>query len=395
MTLCNAVPLVSARASCPVPASLNTISGTTYTATYSGDANNPGNTISHVQLVNTISIALSVVTTPIQPTVGATVVLKAVITGLNLTNKVTFNENGTALSGCDAVSIALLPGATDIGVASCSISAITAGSHSYVVTYPHVTDAGFEQVVVPITPVAGATDATDMWWVGLPENGWGASITQHGRNQFIVLFVYDANGNPIWYVLPQGTWNAANTAFTGLLYQPTSSPFSSYLTSQFLPGISVGTATVTYNTNGSAALTYTINSVSGSKTLVRQPFGADDGLARLQVGDMWWAGIEQNGWGMNIAQHNRVLFPVWYTYDAQGRTVFYAVPGGTWTGSRFTGDIYSTVSSAWLGVNYNPAQFVVTKVGTMTLDFSDQSNAIMTYSINAVTQTKSIMRQPF
>ena len=171
------------------------------------------------------------------------------------------------------------------------------------------------------------------------------------------------------------------------------------MSSQFLPGgvtgASVGTATVTYTGTGTATLTYTINGVSGSKSIVRQPFGANDGLARLQVGDMWWAGNQQNGWGMNIAQHDRVLFPVWYTYDAQGRTVFYTVPGGVWTGSTFTGDIYSTVSSAWLGVNYNPAQFVVTKVGTMKLEFSDQSNAVMTYTINNLTQQKVIMRQPF
>jgi hypothetical protein len=46
-------------------------------------------------------------------------------------------------------------------------------------------------------------------------------------------------------------------------------------------------------------------------------------------------------------------------------------------------------------VNYNPAQFVVTKVGTMKLEFSDQSNAIMTYTINGLTQQKVIMRQPY
>ena len=35
------------------------------------------------------------------------------------------------------------------------------------------------------------------------------------------------------------------------------------------------------------------------------------------------------------------------------------------------------------------------KVGTMTLDFSDQSNAVMTYNINGLIQQKVIMRQPY
>ncbi len=293
-----------------------------------------------------------------------------------------------------------LPGATNIGVASCTVTGITTGLHNYVVTYPHATDLGFEQVVVPVTPLINtASDYTDMWWAGESENGWGLSITQHGRAQFAVLYVYDGNGNPIWYVLPDGTWNASNTAFTGLLYQPTSSPYSSYNTANFKPGgvtgASVGNATITYTGAGTATLTYTINGVSGSKAIVRQPFATDDGAAKMQVNDMWWAGIQENGWGMNIAQQGRMLFPVWYTYETAGRTIFYTVPGGTWTGSSFTGDIYSTVSSVWLGVNYNRAQFVVTKVGTMTLDFTDQSNAVMSYTIGNVTQKKVIMRQPF
>ena len=400
VSLCAAVPLVAAVATCPVPANLNTISGTTYLASYSGDANNPSNSTSYVQLVNASSVQLSVVATPNQPVVGTTTVLRATLAGLNLTNKVAFNENGTALPGCGAVTVALLPGATDIGVAACTVTSITAGLHSYVVTYPHATDAGFEQVIVPVTAlVAAASDYTDMWWVGPSENGWGVSITQHGRAQFIVLYVYDNNGNPIWYVLPEGTWNASNTAFTGALYQPTSSPFSSYTAATFKPlgiaGAPVGTATVTYTSANAATLTYTINGVSGSKPIIRQAFATDDGQAKMQVNDLWWAGIQQNGWGMNIAQQGRVLFPVWYTYDAAGKATFFTVQAGSWKGTVWSGTVYAHSSSAWLGVPYNPAPFTATIVGTMLLDFNDASNATMTYTVNGITQVKTIQRQPY
>jgi hypothetical protein len=400
VTLCTSVPLVESRATCPVPGYLNVLNPTFYTATYGGATSSPVTTAELEQLVDMGTYVLNVVTKPAQPAAGATVVLKAAVTGGNLSNKVAFNESGTALPGCAAVPVTLLPGATDIGVASCTVTGITAGTHNYVVTYPHALGAGFEQVVLPVTPTLAAyTDFTDMWWVGQSENGWGLSVTQHGGFQFNVLYVYDAAGNPIWYVLPGGVWNANNTAYTGDLYQPTSAPYSFYVSSKFLPGgISgepIGTATFTYAGSNSATLTYKIAGVSGSKSIVRQPLAKDDGLASLQVNDMWWAGIEENGWGMSIAQQGRSIFPVWYTYDNMGRTVFFAVPGGTWSGSTFKGDIYATASSVWLGVNYNPAQFVVTKVGTMTLDFSDQSNAVMTYTINSLTQRKVIIRQPF
>ncbi|MBL0121927.1 MAG: hypothetical protein IPP88_04105 [Betaproteobacteria bacterium] len=201
-------------------------------------------------------------TTPLQPAVGASVVLRATVASAALTNKVTFNENGTTLPGCGAVTITPLPGATNIGVATCTITGTTAGLHNYVVTYLHTADNGFEQVVVPVTPLAAASgDYTDMWWAGLAENGWGVSITQHGRLQFVVLYAYDASGKPVWYVLPSGTWNAANNTYTGALYQPTSSHFNSYRASNFNAGASVGTATITYTGSGAATLSYTINGV--------------------------------------------------------------------------------------------------------------------------------------
>ena len=400
VTICEAVPVDLASATCPISGYLNVTNPTFYTANYSGDANNPAGNVTIQQFVDTRAVTLSVTTTPIpQPSAGATVVLKATVTGTDLSNKVTFYENGIPLIGCEALPVRLLPDETNIGVANCTVPAITAGLHNYVANYLHPFDAGFEQIVVPLTAVAGPADYTDMWWAGVAENGWGVSITQHGRAQFIVLYVYDNSGQPIWYVLPDGTWNAANTAFTGALYQPTSSPFSAYDASKFkvggVTGASVGSATVTYTGSGSATLTYTINGVSGSKSIVREIFAIDDGKPKLQVGDLWWAGIQQNGWGMNIAQQGRVLFPVWYTYDAAGRNLFYAVPGGVWLGSTFTGDMYTTTSSPWLGVPYNTTQFVITKVGTMTLDFADQSNAVMTYNVNGLIQKKVIVRQPY
>ena len=196
-------------------------------------------------------------------------------------------------------------------------------------------------------------------------------------------------------MIPGGSWNAAQTAFTGNLYLPTSSPFNAYDKAQFRINASVGSATVTYTGIGTASLAYTINGVSGVKSIQRQLFATDDGQPRLQVYDLWWAGSQEDGWGMNIAQQGRVLFPVWYTYDASGKAVFFAVPGGTWNGSTFTGDIYSTVASPWLGAPYDPSLFRANLVGSMTLSFVDQSNAVMRYTVNGVTQTKNIVRQPY
>ena len=331
---------------------------------------------------------------------GRTITLTALVKMRSPIGTVTFSDNGIPLSGCSQRPVALLPNANNAAVVTCSLSAPSAGAKQYVVTfnYPANHESGriSEQVSVSVVAVAqGPADYTDMWWAGAVENGWGVSITQHGSIQFNVVYAYDNMGKPVWYVMPGGSWNAAQTAFSGALYLPTSSPFNVYDKTQFRVGSEIGNAVITYLSSGQATLEFTINGIRGSKNLQRQIYAADDGQPKLQVNDLWWAGSQEDGWGMNIAQQGRMLFPVWYTYDASGKATWFPVPGGTWNGTAFTGDLYTTTSSPWLGVPYNASSFQVTKVGSMTINFTDQNNATMTYSVNGISQTKFIVRQPY
>ncbi len=397
VVLCQSVPVVGGATSCAASGNLQKKSPVFYLASYSGDANNLPSASSLQQLVNINAISLSATASPQQPRAGQTVTLRALVMAKSFTSAVTFNENGSALPGCANVAVTPLPGSTDTGVATCTIGAITGGSHNYVAIYPHTTDAGFEQsyVLNVLAQASAMHDYTDMWWAGSAENGWGMSVTQHGSTQFVVLYVYDSVGKPVWYVMPGGSWDAGMTSYTGALYLPTSSPFNAYDAGRFKANASVGSLTITYIGSSTATLTYTINGVAGSKSVLRQVFGSDDGQPKLQVNDLWWGGSAQDGWGLNIAQQGRMLFPVWYTYDANGRDTWYAVPGGTWSGTTFTGDIYTTTSSAWLGAAYSPASFTPVKVGTMILSFLDENMATMTYTVNGITQSKAIVRQPF
>jgi hypothetical protein len=236
----------------------------------------------------------------------------------------------------------------------------------------------------------------DLWWVGKQEDGWGMSIAQQGSILFSELFIYDQAGQPMWVVMPGGSWNAANTAFSGPLYVPSGSWFGNYDASRFNVGASVGNATLTFASPTSATLSYTINGQSGSKTITRQLFGPQDQTPTASYGGLWWGGASQNGWGIAINQQYRTLFSVWYTYDLNGKAIWYVMPGGTWTASNvYTGTAYRTTSSQWLGAAYNPASFVATPVGTVTFTFSDASNATMTYTIDGVSGAKPITRQGF
>jgi hypothetical protein len=246
--------------------------------------------------------------------------------------------------------------------------------------------------------IAGALPANyeDLWWSGPAENGWGMSITQHGSTLFIAFYIYDAQGRPQWLVMPGGAWNGNFTAYTGLLYQPNGPWYGNYDASRFVVNSSVGTATVAFTGQSTATLTYTINGVSGTKTIQRQVFGPVDPLPVGSFTDLWWGGVAENGWGVAITQQYRKLFAVWYTYDTAGRTVWYIVPDGTWTTSKtYTGAAYRTTGSPWIGASYVASMLQVIPAGTITFSFTDNNNAVMTYNVDGVSQSKPIVRQPF
>ena len=111
--------------------------------------------------------------------------------------------------------------------------------------------------------------------------------------------------------------------------------------------------------------------------------------------DLWWNPAE-SGWGLSLVQHgNRVLFGVWYTYGLDGKRTWFVLPSGTWTDSRtYTGTVYGTAGPAASGA-FNASAVRTTPVGTATLTFSDANRGTFAYTINGLSGTKTISRQPF
>jgi hypothetical protein len=241
-------------------------------------------------------------------------------------------------------------------------------------------------------------DYQDLWWAGQQENGWGMNITQHGAVIFAAFFIYDANGQPLWVVMPGGSWNSDFTTFSGPVYIPTGSWFGAYDVSRFSGGATpvAGTASINFTSASTATFSYTIHGISGTKSITRQLFGPQDPTPVGTYGDLWWGGDSQNGWGVAISQQYRNLFSVWYTYDTNGNTVWFDVPSGTWTSENtYTGTAYRVTSSPWIGVPYNAAAVNAQVAGTITFTFTDLNHAVMTYTIDGVTQSKPITRQVF
>lgn len=237
----------------------------------------------------------------------------------------------------------------------------------------------------------------DLWWAGPEENGWGMSITQHRDVLFGALFVYDANGDPRWFVMPGGAWNAERTSYSGSLYSPRGSQEHANLPSTFVPGAPVGTARLTPVSRDAMTLDYTIGGISGSKQITRQLFGPPHPFPTLRFDDLWWAGMTQNGWGFALAQQYRNYFGVIFTYDSQGVPIWYVAPSLTKTLDReIVGPMYRTRGSAWVGAPYNPEALVVTETGDIRLYFENAEQGSLSARIGGRPNIEALInRQPF
>ena len=234
----------------------------------------------------------------------------------------------------------------------------------------------------------------DLWWAGESENGWGMTIAQHRDVLFANLFVYDAQGAPTWYVMPSGSWNAGHNVYTGGLYQPKGAPFSAYDASRFDLGARIGTATLVFSDVNNASFDFNVSGVGGHKSITRVPFGIR--AAQIDpLGDLWWGGITQNGWGMALMQQYSALFGLWFTYDASGKATWFAMPAGTWiVKNDYQGKIYRAAGPPWLGVPYDASRHRLTEAGTFRYRFSGDA-ATFDFTVDGKSGTVPLTRLPF
>jgi hypothetical protein len=246
----------------------------------------------------------------------------------------------------------------------------------------------------PAPPAAfSAGDVQDMWWIP-SENGWGMSLLQHNDTLVAAMYIYDANGKPTWLFMPGGAWDSTHTIYTGSLYTPSGAPFFAYDASRWVAGNAKGSVTITFQDANDAILDYTIGGISGRKFVTREIF-ADGAAVSPDRSDLWWGGTAQNGWGITVIQQASTLFPLWFTYDANGVATWYAMPGGTWTATdTYEGRVYRTTGSAWIGAQYDATKLQVFDAGTYRIQFTGDG-ASFTYTIDGHTGTIPLVREPF
>jgi hypothetical protein len=123
----------------------------------------------------------------------------------------------------------------------------------------------------PTSQVVPAVDYTDLWW-NPQESGWGISINQHSSGALLATwFTYDQAGNPTWFSLQPGQWTSA-TNFTGPIYRTTGPAFATHFDASRFGISQVGTGTLSFESPSSAAFTYTVNGISGTRHIERMVY---------------------------------------------------------------------------------------------------------------------------
>ncbi len=184
---------------------------------------------------------------------------------------------------------------------------------------------------------AFAGSLNGIWW-NKNESGWGVNFSQQADVIFASMFVYRANGQPVWYVATMRSTVSAAGTFSGDLYETTGPYFGA---GNFNPGSvvarRVGTMGFTTASGVSGTLTYNVDGIFVTKTIEPQP------LAQILIGATYAAtiqGVPQNSCPMiqNPAGATRVVLSgtTFQLQNSLGQTLCTASGGYTQAGDRFT-----------------------------------------------------------
>lgn len=262
-------------------------------------------------------------------------------------------------------------------------------------------------------PSAGPVPATvynvqGLWWRSPAgsESGWGVNLTQQGNTVFATWFTYDAQGNGLWLVMSQGTSATPNT-YSGTLYQTTGPAFNAVpFDPAKVTGTPVGTGTFSFTDEFNGTFSYTVSGVAGSKAITRQVY--DSRLPVCTLGGtataspnyqaLWWASPagSESGWGLNITHQGDTLFITWFTYGPDGKGMWLVGSNLARTGNGvYSGTLYRTIGPPWNQSPWDATKVVGTPVGTATLTFDTAGTGSFAYTVNGISQVKSITRQVF
>jgi hypothetical protein len=248
---------------------------------------------------------------------------------------------------------------------------------------------------------AAQQNRSTVWW-DEAEAGWGLYIADQGNVMAPFWFTNDSDGEPVWFL--SAVTRQADGSYRGDIERVTGVPLAQIAGQAADPGTVIGNATLSFTGDNALSFRYTVNGQTQTKTLKRFAFGDKDVVCRsssasrasaTNFSDIWW-NPQQSGWGLHLSHLDTQLIATWYTYDTDREPIFYQ--GGTTrqADGSFSGELFrSNNGTPFLQINGAPANNGATVVGSLRLRFADGQTGSFDYTINGVTQNKSIQRFVF
>ncbi len=231
-----------------------------------------------------------------------------------------------------------------------------------------------------------------LWW-NPSESGWGMSVSQHGAIIFAAMYTYDQLGQPTWYVMSNCRVTAKSCSDTLYKVSGGTAPTAPWNGAGKVVS-AAGSGTLSFADNNSGSFNFSINGVSGAKSIVRQSLATGSAAPLINYTDLWW-NPDESGWGVAITQEYATIFAAWYSYDSAGNAIWYVASNCPVVGNACTGDLYQVTGGVPLTTPWNGDNKLVANVGSVTFTFADASNGTMSYTLGGIRSSRSISRQPF
>jgi hypothetical protein len=302
------------------------------------------------------------------------------------------SSQGQSVSILNNVPTSNVGGATFfVGYGGTATEMLANGVYQSAVSIPGDVQCTASIAAAPAAASPGAL--TGLYW-NASESGWGIHFTQRAANIFAAWYTYDGNGAAKWYVVPNCLGiNGASGTCNGTLYEVSGTRFfgAAFDTSR-VTAAAAGTFQARFDNTSGGAMTYSVAGQTRTVSLARQPLATGTFPPAVDYTDLWWNPGE-SGWGMAITQQFNIAFLAWYVYDTLGRPSW-LVATCPMSGSGCAGTLYRTTGPGF-GPTFDAGRVVATPAGTIAVNFNDANNALVSYTVDGVTATKTITRQIF
>lgn len=250
-------------------------------------------------------------------------------------------------------------------------------------------------------PVAAQQLKSTVWW-DESEAGWGLYIADQGDVLVPFWFTHDSDGEPVWFLAP--TTRQSDGSYRGDFERIQGVPLAQIQGQAADPGSPLGSTVLQFDGDNALSFRYTVGGQTQTKSLKRFPFGDKDVICRASsasrasatnYSDIWW-NPDSSGWGVHVSHVNNDLYTTWYTYDTDREPIFYQGVTSKQADGSFSGELYrSNNGTPFLQINGAPANNGASVVGSTRLRFANGERATFEYTINGVSQSKSIQRFQF